>query len=422
MNRRKLITPDEAMALIPLGARIVASPGCGTPETLLQALGRCADQIAQPTLYSGLQLGAYPFLDAVEARSLRYVTWHVYGAARPSHDAGHTQYVPARASSIPLLLEEWEINVALVRVSEPDADGWCNLGPTASYPAAAVVQADVILAELDPMLPRTFGDTRIHADSIRAFVESEQPTCTYTTIDVDAVAAEIAVHVLDLLPDDPTLQLGIGAVPDAIGLAVTDAGLHVGRIVGMATDLMIDMLDQGVLRSRRNGKEPAIMVTELMGTQRLLAASDQNDAIGVYGSNIGHNPRYLSNFDRLVSINSAIEVDLTGQVNAETARNRQISGVGGSADFAEAAHGSAGGMSIVALPSATRDQAYSRIVSGLGNGAVATLARFTPDAIVTEYGVAWLRGRTLPERRDALLAIAHPAFRDALSDQGSGQG
>lgn len=418
MKKVNTVTPDAAMELLPPGARIVASPGCGTPETLLQALGRCASQMSRPTLYSGLQLGTYSFLSAVESNLLRYVTWHIYGDARTSHGAGYTEFVPARASNVPDLLQEWEVNVALVRVSEPDADGWCNLGPSASYPWAAT-GAPIILAELDPMLPRTFGNTSVHVDSIRAFVECEQPTCTYISADVEVVATEIAAHVLELLPDDPTLQLGIGSVPDTIGSALVSEGVRIQRVVGMATDIVVDMLDCGVLGSGRIDNEPAIMVTELMGTSRLLSASDRNHAIGVYGSEVGHNPVFLSKYDRLISINSALEVDLTGQVNAEVARSRQISSVGGSADFAEAARGSSGGMCIVALPSVTRDKGYSRIVPELGNGAVATLARHMPDAIVTEYGVAWLRGRTLKERREALLAIAHPDYRDALSDQGA---
>jgi 4-hydroxybutyrate CoA-transferase len=419
MTKTNLVSPDAAMARIPPGARIVASPGCGTPETLLRALGRCANQMARPTLYSGLQLGAYPFLQAVESEYLRYFTWHVYGAARLSHDAGQTQYVPARASAIPSLFHEWGINVALIRVSEPDAEGWCNLGPSASYPAVAVLQADVILAELDPALPRTFGDTKVHVDSIQAFVTSEEPTCTYVTADIDPIASAIAAHVLELIPPDPTLQLGLGSVPEMIAIAVANADIRIRKIVGMATDAMIDMLDKGVLGSGPNDFEPALAVVELMGSPRLMAAADRNPAIGVYASTTGHNPRHLSTYDRLVSVNSAVEVDFTGQVNAETVRGRQVSGIGGSVDFAEASHGSVGGISIVALPSATRDHTHSRIVPALDSGAAVTLARHMPDAIVTEYGVAWLRGRTLPERRESLIAVAHPDFRDILSNEKS---
>ena len=406
-----------ALERLPRGARIVAGPGCGTPETLLRALGEHAASMAGPTLYSGLQLGAYPFLDAVAAGTLRFATWHVMGPVRDLVATGAVDYLPIRASEVPRLLGHWDVDVAFVRVSPPDRNGYVSLGPSVSYPGPAVRQARLVVGEVDPTLPRTHGASHVHVSQFDSLVDTEDATCTYTSGTPSDLSRQIADHVLELLPDRPALQVGIGEIPEALVAALPDAGLGPVRFVGMATDAMVDLFDDGTVDPRAVVPDPALATVELMGSRRLLDAADDHPAIGVYPSDRFHAPRHLAEIPRLVSLNSAIEVDLTGQCNAETIGTRQVSGVGGSMDFVEGAFTSDGGLRILALPSTTRDGTRTRIVSRLAHGAATTVPRHTTDLVVTEHGVADLRGRSTRERAAALIAVAHPDHRDELADQ-----
>ncbi|HEX7302157.1 acetyl-CoA hydrolase/transferase family protein [Lentzea sp.] len=408
-------TPDDAVRRIPAGAAIVASPGCGTPETLLTHLAAAADLLGGPTLYSGLQLGAYPFLGAAAEGLLRYRTWHPYGPARAALSPGRVDYVPARASAVPRLLDQWETSVALVRVSPPDRNGWCSLGPSASYVCHAVARAALVIAEVDPGTPRTTGDSMLHVTQLDVLVDADTPACEFPAAVRDEVSDRVAARVLGLLPPEPTLQLGIGAVPEALTAFLAERGAGPLRVVGMANDAMVDLFTHGLLRWTDVGEHPAIRAAELMGTRKLMEFADGNPAVVLRDSRFAHDPRVLGRIPRLVTVNSAVEVDLAGQVGSELVRGRQVSGIGGGADFAEAGFASDGGLSIIALPSATPDGRHSRIVRRLGADVV-SLARHTPDAVVTEHGVAWLRGRTETERAEALAAVAHPGHRAGLTD------
>lgn len=394
----------------------MASPGCGTPETLLRTLGERAESLGSPMLYSGLQLGTYPFLDAVQAGHLGYATWHVLGPARAHVRAGTADYLPVRASEVPHLLPRWGVNAAFVRVTPPDRNGYVSLGPSVSYPYDAVRLATCVVGEVDPDLPRTFGASNVHVSRFDSLVDADGPACQYQGSIPSPIAKAIAAHVIDLLPERPTLQVGIGEIPEALVASLGDADLGPLRFVGMGTDEMVPLLESGAIDPDALVPDPGIATVELMGSRRLLDAADLHPAIGVYPSTRFHTPRHLLALDRLVSINSAVEIDLHGQVNAETVRGHQVSGVGGSIDFVEGAYGSDGGLRILALSSTTRDGRHSRIVPILPAGAAVTIPRALADVVVTEHGVADLRGRTLRERADALVAIAHPDLRDDLAN------
>lgn len=407
------LSADAAIRLLPAGAAIVGAPGCGTPETLLTALGQAADLLRGPTLYSGLQLGAYPFLAAAAAGHLAYRTWHPYGAARAALSPGRVDYVPARGSAVPDLLDQWETSAALVRVSPPDRNGWCSLGPSASYVAHAVARADVVLAEVDPATPRTVGDSMVHVSRMSALVEATTPACYFPAATRDEVSDRVAAHVLELLPRAPTLQIGIGAVPEALTSFLGESDVRGLRIVGMGNDAMVQLFERGVLDQRDTGEDPAVSAAELMGTRVLMDFAHDNPSIVMRDSRRSHAPRVLAQVPRLVAVNSAIEVDLHGQVSSELVGDRQVSGIGGSADFVEAGFGSPGGLSIIAMTSTSPDGRRSRILPRLSTNLV-SLTRHTPDVVVTEHGVAWLRGRTVHERAEALASVAHPDHREAL--------
>ncbi|BBW99137.1 hypothetical protein BST36_13180 [Mycolicibacterium moriokaense] len=405
----RTVDPVAALELAPDGAHLVAAPGCGAPTTLLHTLNTQAAG-HNWTLSSGLLLGDYPFLDAVRAGHLSYRTWHVMAPVAGLVADGTAAFVPVRASRIAAQLQAWGVDVAMVRVTPPDRHGYHSLGPSAGYSLDALRLARVRIGEVDPELPWTFGNTTVHESVFDAFVDTADATPQYGSAKPSPVSNRIAEHIVDLLPRNPTLQIGIGSIPEAVVNALADADLGKIRFTGMATDEMVELFERGVIPA--DGDQPAILSPELMGTRRLMRFADRNPALAVHPSSTAHNADVLARTPRLVSINTAIEVDVNAQVNSEVLRGRQISGVGGSLDFVDAASRSAGGLRVIALPSATPDGSHPRIVDSV---AAVTIPRSMVDVVVTEYGVARLDGRSVAERQQALIAIAHPAHRQALA-------
>jgi acyl-CoA hydrolase len=404
----------EALARIPGGAHLVCAPGMGAPTTVLGALPERAAGRGW-TLSSGLLLDDYPFLPAVLAGDLEYRTWHVMGPVRDHVASGLVGYIPARASRIAHLLRAGDVGAALVRVSPPDAQGYCSLGGSVGYAAVAVSVASMAIAEVDPAVPRTCGDSLVHVSAFDSLVESASPVPRYVSAPSSEVARAIAGHLCGLLPPNPTLQIGVGAIPETLVRSLADGQSDLGtlRFVGMATDDMVDLFVAGVLRADQVGTEPAVLSPDMMATERLLKFADENPAIGMYPSSLAHDAAQLGRIERFISINTAIEVDLAGNVNSEVLGGRQLSGPGGSLDYIDAATRSPGGRRIIALPATNADASISRIVPALVS---VTVPRSMVDAVVTEYGVAELEGRSLRERAEALVEIAHPDHRDQLRE------
>lgn len=401
---------EAALARIPPGAHLVGLPGMGAPTTLLGTLeAACTGR--NWTLSTGIQLD-YPFLEAVDAGELAYRTWHVAGPIGDRVADGRVGYVPARASAVARVLAEWGVDVALVRVSPPDARGFCSLGPSTSYAKAAMDAAVMVIAEIDPAVPRTCGDSLVPVTDFDSLVESATAIPEYHSAPESELGRRIAENVLALVPRDPTMQIGFGAIPESLLRSIPAADLGRLRMIGMGTDAMVDLFDKGVLDRHDVFPKPGVLSAELMGTARLLEFAHENPAIAMASSAVVHDPWYLGRIERFVSINTALEIDLAGNVNCEVLRGRQISGPGGGPDFVDGAARSPGGLRIVALPSASTDGALSRIVRRVE---AVTIPGVTVDAVVTEYGVARLAGLTARQRIDALLAIAHPEHRDALA-------
>lgn len=408
----------DALKLVPAGTHLVAAPGCGAPSTLLAALPEAAPGRGW-TLATGILLGDPGFLSAVLDGDLAYRTWHVPPAARTLVASGAVDYVPLRASRVAAHLADWGVGAALVRISPPDAQGTVSLGGSVGYSLAALELATVRLAEIDPAVPRTQGESTVPLSVFDALVDSAGAMPEYVSAVPDATSRLIAERVLGLVPRDPTLQIGIGSIPESVfaGLAAADLGRV--RFEGMGSDAMVELFQQGVLDAREVVPRPALRSPELMGTSRLMRFADDNPAIGLYPSASSHDTGRLGALERLVSVNAAIEVDLLGQVNVESVRGRPVAGVGGALDFVEAASRSRGGLRIVALASAAPDGGASRIVPRVST---VSLPSACTDTVVTEYGVARLEGLSVRERAEALIAIAHPDYRDGLAEAASGDG
>lgn len=393
------------------GDRIAVGPGCGTPTSLLRAIAACSDPQDPVELWSGLTLGPFP-VDAVVAGAIQYRTWHLTSETRALVDDGVAAFHPLRASEVAKRLLERGIEVAVVRVSPPDRHGYVSLGTSVSFTRELVLGARLVLGEVDEEMPRTCGMSMIHRSIFDLLLPSEDPTPIYHEREVGSEARRIAAHLLPLLPSEPALQMGIGEVPEAVTSLLAEAGARPTRIIGMATDATIRLFEAGALSPQAVVPNPAVTAVELMGSGTLLEYVDGNAAVGVYPASVVGRSRVLSASSRFVSINSAIEVDLLGQASAEWANGRQISGIGGSIDFSEGAAGSEGGLRILALPATRGDR--TRIVGRLLKGTPVSVTRNMVDFIVTEHGVADLRGASTRERAERLIAIADPAYQDQL--------
>lgn len=405
----RTVSALDALRLVPDGAHLVVAPGCGAPTTVLAALPE-ASAARQWELATGILLGDPGLQSAVLDGDLACRTWHVPAALRRLVADGAVAYVPVRASRVAAVLERWGVGAAVVRVSPPDRAGTVSLGGSVGYGLDALRLASVRLAEVDPAVPRTHGDTSVHVSLFDALVESSTPMPTYAPAPPDATSLTIAGHVLGLLPRDPVLQVGIGAVPEAVLAGLGGADLGRVRFEGMGSDAMVDLFEQGVLEA---GEADVLRSPELMGSARLMRFAHANPAIGLYPSSSSHDTVRLSGLERLVSINAAIEVDLSGNINIETVRGRPVAGLGGALDFVEAARRSPGGLRVVSLASTSPDGTASRIVPAV---ATVSIPGGSTDTVVTEHGVARLEGLSVRERAEALIAIAHPGHRDALAD------
>jgi 4-hydroxybutyrate CoA-transferase len=402
------------MRAVRAGSVVSASPYCATPSTLLAGLARRAWQVPDLVLSAGHLLGDTPYLDEVLAGRMSFRTWHVSGSDRRLAEADAFEYVPVRARDVAAYLRS-RVDVALVRVTPPDRHGNCSLGPSASYTKDLLTSARVRIAEIDHELPRTLGeDVTYPFAGFDHVVDADTPMSVYPSTVPSAQSAAIAANVVSLIQDGVALQLGIGGVPGAVAHALGQSGVSDLRLVGMLSDAMVDLLELGQVSAQPN----AIQAVELLGSSRIFEYARENSGVQMLSSQAIHDPTWLARQPGLVSVCSALEVDLTGQVASEQVGGRTIAGVGGSVDFFEGANLSPGGIRVVALRSVTASGA-SRLKPELARGTPVTLPRHSVDYIVTEHGVAHLAGRSVRERAEALLAVAAPQHRESLIEQWS---
>jgi 4-hydroxybutyrate CoA-transferase len=391
------------------GQRVLLGTAAGAAMTLQRALADDRERLATLRLCGGMQLGGYDFMEPVRAGAWDYDTWHVMPPVRDDVASGRVGFHLCRGGAVPDLIRRLAPDVFLTTVSPPDADGHVSFGASVSYALSALDVVPTVIAEINPNMPFTRGRTTAHVDRFAALVDAELPLPGHRSRTPSEVDARIAEHVRPLVPDGATVQIGIGAVPETL-LADWTADPPPGlRLFGMGVDGMVGLLE-------RLDRPGAFVGGELLGTELLYRyAHDQPTIEQRPIAEILSVPR-LAAIPRFVSINGAIEVDLSGQVNGEWARGVQISGPGGSFDFLDAASLSSGGLSIVALRSTSLGGSVSTIVGRLAPDTPVTAPRHAVQVVVTEHGVADLRGRTLAQRAEALTAIAAPEFRAELDD------
>ncbi|HUC25372.1 MAG TPA: acetyl-CoA hydrolase/transferase C-terminal domain-containing protein [Streptosporangiaceae bacterium] len=392
------------------GDLVVWGQGSAEPLSLTEALAGQREHLGGVRCFTGVSSSA-----AVRPENCDYLSFTSYsgaGANRALAAAGALDILPAHYSELPRILSRGPLKVDVLFLALPPAgpDGSYGLGLAADYVATLVGHARTVIAEVNDRVPDIGCDRRLSRDEIDVLVHVSRPPPEYPAAQARGVEEAIAAQVAKLIPDGATIQLGIGAIPSAIASRLRghrDLGVH----TGVSTDAIAELIEAGVVTGARKSLDPGLVVTGfLMGTRRLIAHAAADASIQLRDSRYTHDPAVLAAQHKLIAINSAIEVDLTGAVNCETAAGRYVGAVGGATDFLRGAARSHGGVPVIALPSTAG--AASRIVAELSGPA--SQARADAGVIVTEYGVADLRGLTLSQRRDRMLAIAHPDHAEAL--------
>jgi acyl-CoA hydrolase len=364
----------------------------------------------------GLRLDDYPFAAAPYAGKIRFATWHMSPRLAAAAKRGDVDFVPARYFDTVRLFAAggpWAPDAVLAHVAPPDRGGYLSLGVSVSYLLSAARRAPLVIAQVNPRLPRSLGNAFLHRTLVDAWTPVDHPLLEYPPTPVGDVERRIAAHVADLVPDGATVQVGVGSIPQAVMEALAgkkDLGVH-----SLLVESMLPLVRSGVITNARKRLHPGRMdVGEIMGTAALFAWSHENRLVNMEPSDVVHDPEVVGGLGDFVSVNSALEVDLLGQVNAESVDGRQVTGIGGQFDFVLGAARAAGGRSIIALPATASRGARSRIVARLAAGARVTTPRYLADYVVTEHGVAALRGRGDAGRARELLRVADPAFRDLI--------
>lgn len=414
--RSKLTTESEAVGWLEPGNHVYMGGNAATPRALARALAERAPEVPGLAVAHVLLLGDDPFAGPRAQGLIAHNTWFVGPADRHAVNEGRAAYVPAHLSDIPGLVRNapYTLDAALLMVSPPDGHGFMSLGVEVLASRAAAETAGKVVVQVNRRMPRVHGNAFLHVDDVDLIVEADEDLPELFAPEPSADECAIARHVVDLIPPAATLQLGIGGVPNAV-VALLAGRRGLGVHSEMISDGVMRAVRQGVIdgqhKTLHRGK---VVTTFVLGTRQLYDWVDDNPMVEAHPCDYTNDLVVASQNRRLCAINSAISLDLTGQVNADSIGRRIYSGVGGQVDFMRAAHRSEGGRAILALPSTAADGRASRIVPVLKEGAGVVTSRADVHLVVTEFGVADLYGRSLQERARALIAIAHPDFRDVL--------
>ena len=415
----RVVSPAEAVAGIGSGQQVYVHCAAATPSVLLDALVARASELSDVGMIHLHIEGPGPHLTPAMASHFRHRALFVGPNARAAVNEGRADYVPVFLSDVPRLFDRGTLplDAVLVNATMPDRHGFCSLGVSVEAIHAAIRAARTVVVQLNRAMPRTLGESFIHVSDIDLAVEVDVPPYEHITAPVGDVEMRIGEYVAELVPNGATIQLGIGAIPAATAIALhghRDLGIH----TEMFTDPVVDLVEAGVVTGARKERNRGKIVTAfLMGTRRLYDFVHDNPMVEMRSVDFTNDTHVIRSFDAMTAINSAIEVDLTGQVVADSIGSRIYSGVGGQMDFIRGAALARDGRAIIALPSTAAGGTVSRIAPTLGMGAGIVTTRAHVQTVVTEYGVAELFGRSLRERASALVDIAHPDHRERLRSE-----
>ena len=416
--KSRITTAEKAIKAIKDNDYVVFSETAGIPQLIAKTLADHRDDYHNVHIYHMLTLGDAPYLKPECYGHFHHITNFVGGNSRQALLDQKADFIPCYFKDVPAMLgEAFPVDVAVVSVSNPDTEGYCSFGVSCDYAKAATQKAKTVIAEINEMTPHTFGvQNKIHVSEIDYIVPCAYNLPEIPNPTIGEVEKNIGKHCASLIKDGATLQLGIGAIPDAVLLFLgdkRDLGIH----TEMFSDGVVDLVEEGVINNAKKTLHRGKFVsTFIMGTRKVYNFIDNNPNVCLYPVDYVNDPWVIGQNDNMVSINSCIEVDLMGQVASETLGLKQFSGTGGQVDFVRGAALSKGGISIMAMPSTAAKGKASRIVPLLAEGAAVTTPRNDVDYIVTEYGIAKMKGKTLRERAQNLIAIAHPDFRAGLEE------
>ncbi|HTY58341.1 MAG TPA: acetyl-CoA hydrolase/transferase C-terminal domain-containing protein [Bacteroidota bacterium] len=419
---RKFVAPAEAVAVIHSGDRVYIHPGCAVPQVLVGAMVDRYEELRDVEVCHLLGVGEAAYVRPEMKGHFRHNAFFIGKNVRKAVCDGRADFTPIFLSEIPALLygRHYPVDVALIQVSPPDEHGYCSFGVGVECTKAATEVAKIVIAQINTKMPRTLGDSFIHMNRIDYCVEVAVPLQALPQMEGDESPEEletyqkIGAHVAGLVEDGATLQLGIGRIPDAVVKFLGDRK-HLGIHSEMVSDGIIPLVESGVITNMRKTLLPGKIVTSfVLGSQPLFEFIDNNPAMEFRPTQFTNDPFTIARNRMMVAINSAIEIDLTGQVCADTIGYRFYSGFGGQTDFIRGAARSEGGKAVIALPSTAKDGTISRITPRLMEGAGVTTTRGDVHYVVTEFGVVNLHGRTVRQRAELLISIAHPSFRSDL--------
>lgn len=416
LYRERIKTAEKALKAIRRGHRIFIGSGCGEPQHLVRALEAEMPYLADLEILHILSIGHAHYTDASFYDKCRLKSFFVAAASREAVSEGRADYTPINLGDVPELFRSgaMPLDVALIQVTPPDKHGFCSYGVAVDIVRAATETAKLVIAQVNPQMPRTLGETYIHVRDIDVIVEHEEPLLEVPQARMTPIAEQIGRNVAKLVEDGSTIRVGIGSIPNAVLYALEekrDLGVH----ADMLTDAYLHLINKGVITNAQKTLHPGRIVTSFcLGTRKLFDFVHNNPMVAFHPVEYTNNYLVISANDKMVSINSALEVDLTGQVCADSVGYEIYSGVGGAIDFLRGARHSRKGKAIVILPSRTFDGSRSRIVPMLTEGGGVVTTRGGVQYVVTEYGTAQLHGKSIRERALALIGIAHPDFREEL--------
>ena len=414
--KKKLRTADEALRCVQSGMRVYIQPGCAEPETLVEALIRRAPAVRDVEIVHMMTMGTAPYVAPEMEGHFRHNAVFIGPNVRDAINQGRADYTPIYLSEIEDLFESgaMPIDVALIEVSPPDSHGFCSFGVGVDTTLTAAKCARYVIAQVNDQMPRTYGDSFIHVHKLDAVVESSRPLCALKRPEISDMHVAIARNVAGLIEDGSVLQTGIGGIPDAVLpflMDRKDLGVH----SELVSDGVIPLIDAGVITgARKNFKPRKIILGFALGTKKLFDFVDDNPIFEFHPTSYTNDPALIARNDNMVAINSALQIDLTGQVCSDSIGTYFYSGIGGQVDFLRGASRAKGGKPIIALSSTAKNGTISRIVPMLSPGAGVVTSRGLIRYVVTEYGVAYLHGKSIRERAQALIEISHPKFRDEL--------